>query len=274
MAQLMPAFPATDLPDAFQTMKCTNPVIEQIYRERKLPCPDGSIKDLNVYIPREEGDYLYSLVRAVRPEITIEIGMANGLSTLFIAQALLENGRGRHIAIDPFQTLDWGGVGMYLLGKAQLASLVELIEKPSHQALPELEQQGLTARFIFIDGNHLFDYVISDFLCCDRILEVGGLMAFDDSDWPAITQVIRYALANRNYAVAFPEVVIENPRITPTLFGKVLRRAGKALPKLGAKLRPDFLVPSDELGVKGRCVVLRKLGDDDRDGQSKFHRPF
>jgi predicted O-methyltransferase YrrM len=229
---------------------------------------------MDTYIPREQGDYLYSLVRHIRPKCAVEIGMANGLSTLFIASALHENGDGRHIAIDPFQSSDWGEAGITAVRQAGLDALVEVIEKPSHQALPELEQSGTLAQFIFIDGNHLFDYVLTDFLCCDRILEVGGLLAFDDSDWPAIIQVIRFILANRDYEVAFPEVVIEPPPITPSLPSRLLRLAGRALPPLESKLRPDFIAPSHVLGVKGRCVVLRKVGPDVRNGQSKFHKSF
>jgi predicted O-methyltransferase YrrM len=206
--------------------------------------------------------------------LTVEVGMANGLSSLFIAQALKDNGRGSHIAIDPFQNTDWAGAGMTALCRAGLDSLVRLVEKPSHQALPMLEQEGTVAEFCFIDGNHLFDYVISDFLCADRILQVGGLMVFDDSDWPAITQAIRYVLANRNYQVAFPHVVIEPPQIRPGLVAKLLRTAGERMPRLQEKLRPDFVIPDERLGVLGRCVVLRKLGADDRDSQSRYHRAF
>jgi len=261
--------------ESLRTTHCNHSVVDEIYRTRTIPVDGGGTAPMNVYIPREEGDYLYSLVRQLRPNLTVEIGMANGLSTLFIAQALHENGHGRHVAIDPFQSTDWRGAGLALLRKAGLESVVELREKFSHQALPELEREGVKAEFIFIDGAHLFDYVMADFLCSDRILEINGLIAFDDSDWPAVHQAIRYVLANRKYEVAFPEVVIENPRFTPTLFGRMLRRTGAAVPKLGEKLRPDFLVPSESIGVKGRCVVLRKLGEDDRDSQNrKFHHAF
>ena len=261
--------------NCFRMLSCVHPAIVEAYEMRVVPVEGGGTAPMNVYIPREEGDYLYSLVRHIHPGLTVEVGMANGLSTLFIAQALHENGEGRHVAIDPFQSSDWRGAGMALLRKAGLESIVELREKVSHQALPELEQEGVKAGFIFIDGAHLFDYVMADFLCSDRILEINGLIAFDDSDWPAVHQAIRYVLANRKYEVAFPEVVIENPRFTPTLFGRMLRRTGAAMPKLGEKLRPDFLVPSESIGVKGRCVVLRKLGDDDRDSQNrKSHQAF
>ena len=200
--------------------------------------------------------------------------MANGLSSCFIAQGLKDNGTGRHISIDPFQRTEWKGAGLALTEMAGLGGLVEVVEKFSHQGLPELEQRGLRASLIFIDGNHVFDYVISDFLCADRILEVGGLLVFDDSDWPAINDALRYIVTNRGYEVAFPEVIIEGHRHHPTATGRMLRRIGKWLPAFGAKLRPDFLTTSFDLGLRGRCVVLRKTSQDERDGQSRFHKPF
>jgi predicted O-methyltransferase YrrM len=258
----------------FQIRRCPQPLLDELMTTGEIEQGDGTKKPLQVYIPREEGDFLYSVVRDSQPDLTVEIGMANGFSSLCIAQALHENGHGRHIAIDPFQSSDWGCAGLVCLRRAGLEHLVRLIEKPSHQALPELEQTGLRAQFIFIDGSHLFDYVMTDFLCADRILDVGGLMAFDDSDWPAITQVIRFALTNRKYEVVYPEVVIEPPSGSPSILGRLARRIGRAIPAFGEKLRNDFLTPSHELEVRGRCVVLRKVGQDDRNSQSQHYKAF
>ncbi len=259
----------------FRVESCPHPLIEQIFSTRSLPLQNGKTKVLDIYIPRNEGDYLYSLIRYYRPATTVEIGMANGLSTLFIASALHDNGEGSHIAIDPFQNSDWQGVGMGLIRQAGLAALVRLIEKPSHMALPELEQEGLRAGVIFIDGAHLLDYAMADFLCGDRLLEVGGLVAFDDSDWPAVQPVIRYALANRHYRVAHPGVVIEPPPYRPRITSRMLRWLGRRVPMLGSRLRGDFLHPDREVGTEGRCVALIKLAQDDRNSQDRFaHKPF
>ncbi|MFL5342205.1 MAG: class I SAM-dependent methyltransferase [Gemmataceae bacterium] len=259
---------------SLEVQDCPSPVVEEVYRTRRIPSADGTTRPMNVYIPRDEGNLLYTLVRELQPAVTVEVGMANGLSTLFIAEALAANGLGRHVAIDPYQKTDWHSAGLALLRRARLDHLVELIELPSHQALPELERAGVKAGLIFIDGNHLFDYVMTDFLCADRLLVDGGIVVFDDSDWPAVTQVIRFALGNRHYEVACPEVVVEPVRYSPRLPARLLRRLCRSVPKLAAQVRPDFLRPSHELGVRGRCVALRKLRSDDRDSQSRFHCAF
>lgn len=257
-----------------QLQCCPQSLIDELYQTRTVQRADGSKRSMDVYIPREQGDLLYSIVRHLRPQVTVEVGMANGLSTLFVAQGLKDNGYGRHIAIDPFQNTDWGGAGLTSLRRAGLESLVRLVERSSHQGLPQLEQEGMKAQFIFIDGAHVFDYVMSDFLCADRILDAGGLIAFDDSDWDAVSRVIRFVLTNRHYEVAFPDVVIEDPCFRPTALGRLTRFAGRALPPLASKLRPNFMLPDYELGIRGRCVVLRKQAEDDRNPLGKYYVDF
>jgi predicted O-methyltransferase YrrM len=261
---------------AFTITRCPHPLVEEVYASRQLPLETGGSAPMNVYIPREEGDYLYSLVGQARPLVTVEVGMANGLSTLFIAAAHRDNGDGgRHIAIDPFQARDWHNVGIGLLRQAGVADLVRLVELPSHQGLPALEREGVRAGLIFIDGAHLTDYVMADFLVGDRILDVGGLIAFDDADWPAVKAAIRYVLANRSYEVAHPEVVIEPAPGRPSIPARILRAAGRRSRWLGDRLNPSFLQPDANLGIAGRCVVLRKKADDARDSQSRDgHRAF
>jgi hypothetical protein len=74
--------------------------------------------------------------------------------------------------------------------------------------------------------------------------------------------------------IAFPEVVVEPSRYTPGVPSRAFRSVARFLPPLQAKLREDFVVPGHEMGVRGRCLVLRKLQDDDRDTQSRFHNAF
>ncbi|MBX3375543.1 MAG: class I SAM-dependent methyltransferase [Phycisphaeraceae bacterium] len=253
---------------------CPHPLIEEVYASRRVPLPGGASAPMNVYIPREQGDYLYSLVRHYRPSRTIEVGLANGLSTVCIAAGLEANGSGTHTAIDPFQECDWGNAGLELVHRAGLSHRLRHIADYSHRALADLERDGYSCTFAFVDGAHLFDYVIADFLCIDRVLDAGGLIVFDDSDWPAVRQAIRYILANRAYEVAHPEVVIESRPPTPTMSARLIRRLGRALPRFGSKLRPDFLRPDEELALHGRCIALRKLDHDHRNSQSRCHEPF
>src|SRR5436309_13982133 len=59
----------------FKVGRCPSPVIDEVYTTRRIPRLDGSTCPMNVYIPREEGDFLYSLVRDLQPDVTVEVGM-------------------------------------------------------------------------------------------------------------------------------------------------------------------------------------------------------
>ncbi len=78
-----------------------------------------------------------------------------------------------------------------------LAKHFRLVEQPSHLALPELFRNGERFDFVFIDGNHTFDFVLLDFFYADRMLEIGGVIGFDDLWMLAVRQVVAYVMRNR-----------------------------------------------------------------------------
>ncbi len=148
-----------------------------------------------------------------------------------------------------------------------------LVEPKSVDTCPTSLTQ-LVSRLLEIVFDHSARSGIAHVIQHNRILDVGGLIAFDDSDLPAVRRALRLLLANRAYEVAFPQVVIEPRRPTPTSAARLARALGRLMPKLGTKLRPDFLVPDEQLGLRGRCIVLRKLAQDSRDSQSRCHVEF
>lgn len=251
----------------FELLRPTIPTIQELFKHNRLTSRHSESRPLNVFIPPAEGELLYSLVRFLRPHATLEIGLANGISAVYIAQALCDNQGGQHLAIDPFQSSDWDAAGLQTLARAHLDAWVTLDERPSHWVLPDLEADLRRIQFAFVDGSHLFDYVMSDFLGIDRILDVGGLIAFDDSDWSSIAKVIRFALTNRRYRVFDVGTVIEPPRVRPRLLSRILRSLAGRCSQLRDLLRSDFVRPLHTMGILGRCVVLQKLEVDSRDSQ-------
>jgi len=75
------------------------------------------------------------------------------------------------------------------LERAGYGGFVEFIEKPSQIALPALVAAGRRIDFAFIDGEHTFDHVLFDFFFIDQLLNVGGVVVFDDAAWPSIRRV-------------------------------------------------------------------------------------
>jgi predicted O-methyltransferase YrrM len=140
-----------------------HPLLEQIFRTGMSEWPDGSPTPVSSSISRDDCAAVERVIARSGATSAVEVGMAFGISTLAIADALSRNGSARLITIDPNQSKDWRGVGMHLLRRAGLADVVELIEEPSQLALPHMAARGERFDVAFIDGWHTFDHTLVDF---------------------------------------------------------------------------------------------------------------
>jgi len=175
-------------------------LIDRIYETGKVEAADGSLVDaFPAALPRFHAEEIERLVRDMALTRTLETGMAYGLSTLAICSVHEERGEGDHIAIDPHQSTDWGGIGRLNLKRAGLSGRAEVIEARSDEALPRLREEGVRIDFALIDGLHLFDATLVDFFHADRMLERGGVVVFHDTWMPAVQQAVAYVRANRAY---------------------------------------------------------------------------
>jgi predicted O-methyltransferase YrrM len=131
----------------------------------------------------------------------LEIGMAWGLSTLFLLRALIENDAPpkAHVVIDPFQTRDFHGAALTSIRRLGLDSMVEFHEEFSEIALPRMVSEKRQFDFIFVDGNHRFDGVFLDAVYSDRMLRPGGVIVFDDSWSNSVFLTCRYLESNYSY---------------------------------------------------------------------------
>jgi predicted O-methyltransferase YrrM len=248
-----------------------NAVLEGILEAGCVTSPTGERIPLHSHVPAEEGRFLQDVIHQIQPKVSLEIGCAFGVSSLYICEALVAVGAGRHIVIDPFQHEHWHGVGIENLKAAGFGGLIELHEMPSHQALPRLEAAGCRLDFVFIDGAHWFDYVMVDFFCIDRLLRVGGVVVFDDADWASVRKACRYILSNRAYRV-FPEST------GSALSDSWMRRMAFKMPRLRDLMRriakPEVLRPDSALHLDRRFVAMKKDADDTWIEGTKGGRPF
>lgn len=153
-------------------------------------------------INRKAGRWLYDAITTRKPERVLEIGLAWGGSAIHIGAALRDNGRGMHVVLDPFQDLTWSYIGATELRRLGLDQRpesengFELIERRSDTAMPEMWERGDTFQFIFIDGDHSFHGVFVDVYYAEKLLEVGGMIVFDDAMSLPILKVRSYMAAN------------------------------------------------------------------------------
>ncbi len=159
------------------------------------------LKELPLAVSRETGTLLYMLARGCRARTVVEFGTSFGLSTLYLAAALQDNGGGRLISseFEPSkvararENLEAGGLG----------DLVEIREgdalKTLGTDLPE------TIDLLLLDGaKALYDDILS---LVESRLRPGALIVADDADHcPEYVARVRTS-ANGYLSVPFGEDV-------------------------------------------------------------------
>lgn len=223
---------------------------------------DGSTVPLHSATTQQEGEALQRLIRARRPQVTLEVGLAYGMSALFICEALAEVGGRTHIAIDPHQRL-WENFGLRHLERAGFGHLIEHHEVPSYRALPALEAAGRRIDFAFIDGWHTFDYAMIDFFYVDLLLKPGGVLVLDDAwSYAAVRKLARYIAKHRRYTpidtgiTAAPSRPLVRSLLAPLQLLPLRHR-------LSSLLQPAVLTPDTVLGLPADdLVAFEKTADD------------
>lgn len=238
-----------------------NQLLKEIYATKFTADREGNlVNPFPTSIPFETGVILYDFIRNEGLKKTIEIGMAYGLSTLFMCQAHKDKGEGSHTAIDPMQSSQWRSIGLLNLEKASLREILQFYQAPSFEVLPQLLIRGESFDLAFIDGKHLFDYTLVDFFYIDLMLKTGGFVVFDDLWMPAKEKLVSYVAANRSYMFVDP---VSNA--SPSK----LKQAARVVRHM---LRDPLLRGVPLRVIKRKVCILKKLAADNR--QWNFHRPF
>lgn len=239
-----------------------NAVLDDLLTTRQITRADGTTVPLHSSATREEGEALQRLIRAHQPQVTLEVGLAYGISALFICEALAEVGGRTHITIDPLQH-GWDNLGLRHLEQAGFGAMVEHHEAPSYRVLPAFEAAGRRIDFAFIDGWHTLDYAMIDFFYIDLLLEPGGVLVLDDAwSYPAIRKLVRYIVTHRRYRPI--DTGIASRAMHPLLHSALAPlRAAPIRSRLARILRPAVLTPDAALGLPAHdLVAFVKIGND------------
>jgi predicted O-methyltransferase YrrM len=242
-----------------------HPVVDEVLRTGMSPLRDGRVVRANSYIPRESCELLYDVVRRAQATQAVEIGMAFGVSTVCLADALRQSAgaAAKLIAFDPTQTMtdSWNGAGVWQVERAGLSAVVELREQESQTGLPLLLENGYRCQVAFIDGWHTFDHTLIDFFYIDRMLDIGGFVVFDDVGYAAINTVVRFVLANRDYELV--EALQIDMHVPASLrLKRLLKRPLRRLARTDHDpVRHEALF---RRFAEAHTVALRKKGDDHR----------
>ncbi len=156
-----------------------------------------------VAVSGAEGNALRDWVVKESVARTIEIGLAYGVSALFVCEGLLMNGHAnaQHVVIDPFQSTGYKDCGLQSLDEAGVAHLIEYHAEESQTLLPKFFSEGRRFEMAFVDGSHLFERVFLDLIYLGRLIEPGGIIFIDDYQLPAIAKCVAFCLTNLSWAI-------------------------------------------------------------------------
>jgi len=237
-----------------------NNVLKQIYANNVVETVDGTKIKLEDNIPMGEGLFLQDIINSLKPANSLEVGFAYGTSTLFICESLEMVNAKKHLLIDPYQRTLWKGIGIKNIKEAGYENIIELIEEPSELALPKLLENKTHIDFAFIDGWHTFDQTLLDFYYINRMLNLNGVVAFDDTDWSSIYKVCCYVSRYPCYRVLsyWPERKDE-----PVWFEIAMTAFYKATALYKAANKSRYL--ENDLTIhRRRCVAFQKVQADTR----------
>jgi len=150
-------------------------------------------------ISRQAGDLLYSLVRASRPERIVEFGTSFGISTIYLACAVLDNGAG-HIFSTELSVAKVEAAHRNLL-EAGLADKVTILGGDALQTLTDVP--GLIG-LALLDGWKDMNLPVLKML--EPRLAAGALIVADDSSFETMADYLHYVRdrANGYVSVSFP----------------------------------------------------------------------
>jgi predicted O-methyltransferase YrrM len=242
--------------------------ISQIYSDGAALGDDGERYPIEVYsVTPTRGEFVYKTALESGATSSLEVGMAWGMTSLCILEALVRNGAGEraHVIIDAFQSKIFHNAALRSIRELGLASMVEFHEERSEYALPHLAQEERKFDFVFIDGDHSFAAAFVDIFYAHRMLKPGGVMVLDDVHFDPVYMASRFLELNYRYSV-LGEVVGAHRHDAGNWegFGFSPRRNGHPAPRDSALERPcirAYRKPETEIDIDYFDFIRFQVGD-------------
>jgi predicted O-methyltransferase YrrM len=158
-----------------------------------------ALQDAYIPISAEAGKLLYALIRASRPKTVVEFGMSFGISTIYLAAAVTDNGTG-HVVTTELSSKKVAAAAANLR-EAGVDAAVTILEGDALETLAGLPGPvGL----VLLDGWK--DLCLPVLRLLEPKLTPGALVAGDDTNGPAMADYLAYVRdpANGYVTVAFP----------------------------------------------------------------------
>lgn len=242
-----------------------HPYISEVLSKKGFLLKSNEWYDLTSAIDNEEAIFLEKLVKEFQPKNSLEIGCAEGVSSMVICNGLPAGAT--HTIVDPNQNTQWKGMGIENIEKCGFNNY-RLVVDYSEFALPELLKAGNKYDFVFVDGWHTFDHVLLEFFYISRLLNIGGIVVFDDTALVPLNRVMRYISNYPNFEVigSAGEFSASTKRIFLETIKSTLRFLSKPLgKKIQNELFNDGVIRTNEsLKINGSITAFKKNAEDTR----------
>ncbi len=158
-----------------------------------------ALQDAYIPISAEAGKLLYAVIRASLPETVVEFGTSFGISTIYLAAAVTDNGTG-HVLTTELSSKKVRAAGANLR-EADVEAAVTILEG---DALETLADVPAPVGVVLLDGWK--DLCLPVLRLLEPKLAPGALVAADDTNGPAMANYLAYIRdpANGYVTVAFP----------------------------------------------------------------------
>jgi predicted O-methyltransferase YrrM len=154
-----------------------------------------------VYMPisARGGQLLYNLVRAIRPATVVEFGTSFGISTLYLAAAVRDNGTGRVISTE--LSAAKVAAARRTFAEVGLDDLITVLEGDARQTLAAVDSP---TDFVLLDGWK--DLCLPVLRLLEPRIAPGTIVVADDVDLTSLQPYLDYVRepANGYQSVTFP----------------------------------------------------------------------
>jgi predicted O-methyltransferase YrrM len=146
------------------------------------------------------GRLLYTLVRAARPATVVEFGTSFGISTLYLAAAIRDNGTGQVITTE--LSADKASAARQSFAATGLDDLITLLHGDARETLADL---GASPGLVLLDGWK--DLCLPVLRLLEPALAPGALVVADDIDLADLGPYLDYVRAPGSgyVSVTFPD---------------------------------------------------------------------
>jgi predicted O-methyltransferase YrrM len=176
-------FPASQIvPAAMVDLKTTNRPLEAILATDECRAARDLFMDHDYWndavVSHRGLSIFYSLLRNLRPSNVVEIGSYRGKTAFVLAHAVHANGHGILHTVGPFDKERF--LPLYKHWPKALQDVTRFYPENSAAFFMEADRKQVEFDFVFIDGNHDYEFCLFDIQCAARRMSRGGFIAIDN----------------------------------------------------------------------------------------------